>query len=252
MSNHWEFYYTAIDDQPVGILVDMGIAGVAPRTGLPQLVLLRIPLLQTDEHGLPTEESHALMDRVEDALEDGLEGIPAETDYVGRFTTQGSRVFFYYSSDASAVEAGLKSTMSAFPEFSVETRIESDPEWNQYFETLHPNEREEQVIANGHILQSLQNAGDHPEVVREVQHWVYFPNAEARGSFEQRVQQLGYQTTERQDQSVGPNPFSLCVSKPTSLEDMTINDVVLELFDLAQEYDADYTGWETSVQRSLA
>jgi len=249
MSDHWEFYYTGIDDHPAGILVDLGIVDDAPRAELGELVTLHLQLKRTDEYGMPPAEDVEPLDRVEDFLEEGLAELDAETDYVGRCTSQGLRVFFYYTSDPSAVEVCLKSTMATLPDFQCEVKTENDPEWSRYFEVLYPSDREQQIIGNAHVLANLQSAGDKPEIEREVVHWIYFPNPDLRANFQRIVQELGLETVEKQDQSVGDNPFSLCIGKVMSLDEIAINELVLELFDLAAENQGEYTGWETSVQR---
>ena len=42
--------------------------------------------------------------------------------------------------------------------------------------------------------------------------------------------------------------FALTIGRVSAVDFTTINDVVLELFDLAKEHDADYDGWEASVE----
>lgn len=252
MSDHWENYFTSVNSSAVAVLVDMGIAEEAPRAELGQLVMLRISLLSPDESGLAGKEEHEALDLLEDVLQDGLAELDCETDYVGRITMEGSRVMFYYTSDAPAVEASLRATMEAHPAYQVQLESEADPEWMRYFEMLFPSDRDQQLIGNAHILFNLEQAGDDHEIEREVAHWSYFPTADSRAAFEKAASTLGFQTIDHQDQATGGNPFSLCVSKVSAVDFGTINVIVLELFDLAEEHGGEYTGWETTVQRKRA
>ncbi|MDB5388062.1 MAG: hypothetical protein JWM11_3708 [Planctomycetaceae bacterium] len=249
MSDHWEFYFTRMDVSPVAILVDMGIAEEAPREELSQLVTLRISLLDPDEDGLPGQNEHETLDRLEDALQDGLAELDAETDYVGRMTMDGLRVMFYYTGDADEVAANLTTTMESYPDYQFQPQTEADPDWSRYFEMLFPSERDQQIIGNAHVLENLLQAGDNNEIERDVVHWTYFPTAETRRAFEQAIHELGYQTFDQQDQATGDNSFSIGFSKVSAVDFVTINNVVLELFDLAEEHHGEYTGWETSVQK---
>jgi len=249
MSDLWEYYYTGIDDQPAGILVDLGVGRDAPHSDLDQVVTLRIQLNRSDEYGFPVEEDIERLDIVEDQLEDGLETLSSPCLYVGRVTVQGTRTLYFYTSDPAAVQASLKSSMEQAPELKFEVASELDAEWSQYFDQLYPSDREQQIIGNIHVLESLQNAGDKPEIPRDVVHWTYFPNAEMRGQFEARAKELGFDVLDQQDQSVGENPFSLCIGKKHTLEEEVIHPLVLELYDLANEHQGEYTGWETAVVR---
>jgi uncharacterized protein (TIGR01619 family) len=249
MSDHWEFYFTVPQDAPAAILVDMGIADEAPRAELSQLVTLRIPVLNPDEHGLPNEDEHETLDRMEDALEEGLAELDNEVDYVGRITMSGSRVMFYYAADPAEVEASLKATMESYAPYEFELQTDADPEWSRYFEMLYPSDRDQQLIGNTHILESLQQAGDKNEIEREVIHWSYFPTAENRTAFETLIKERGYLKVDQQDQSTGDNPFSLGYSKISAIDFETMNETVLELYDLVDENNGEYAGWETTVQK---
>jgi regulator of RNase E activity RraB len=250
MSDHWEIYFTRVDVSPVAVLVDMGIADEAPREELGELVTLRISVLAPDEFGQPGAKEDETLDRLEDALQDGLAELDGETDYVGRMTMEGVRIMFYYTSEPAAVEACLRATMQTSPAYQHELLAEADPDWTRYFELLYPSERDQQIIGNSHILESLQQAGDNNDLEREVAHWTYFLDADSRSAFERAVHGLGYMTRDSRDQATGDNPFSLCISKVSAVNFETINGVVLELFDLAEAHNGEYTGWETTVQKT--
>jgi regulator of RNase E activity RraB len=61
--------------------------------------------------------------------------------------------------------------------------------------------------------------------------------------------QKGYKLVSQKDDAKGERKFGLMLSKVHTVDFGTINDVVLELFDLAGECSGDYDGWETSVEK---
>ena len=62
--DHWEIYVSYVDDHPAVILVDVGIAQVAPLEDKPVLVWLWVHVQAPDEEGFPTEEEDMKLNEI--------------------------------------------------------------------------------------------------------------------------------------------------------------------------------------------
>jgi regulator of RNase E activity RraB len=102
---------------------------------------------------------------------------------------------------------------------------------------------------NGRVLSSLKKNGDNHLIKREVEHWIYFDFAENRDRFHHAASKLGFKVASQSDDAPEPRRFGISVMHNTSVDYNTINDAVLQLFDLSNEFNGEYDGWETSVRR---
>lgn len=51
--------------------------------------------------------------------------------------------------------------------------MSSDPDWEEYLDFLYPDEYSYQCIQNRRVVMSLEENGNDPEILREVDHWLY-------------------------------------------------------------------------------
>jgi regulator of RNase E activity RraB len=82
---------------------------------------------------------------------------------------------------------------------------------------------------------------------REVDHYIYFNDSNNRNEFKKEILDLGYEVTNEGKKEDYDNPFSLIITRLDSVTHNDINDITAELFDLAEEHDGIYDGWETKV-----
>ncbi len=248
MSENWDFFFCHVENQPASIFVNLGIREEAPIAGLEQLVWLRVPLLHPTEDGLIDDNEQEKLSDLEDALESAIGEQSEIMQYVGRITTGGNRDFFIYTANLLATESTLSTALVPFSEYEVEVDTKDDPDWSAYVEFLYPNEREMQMIQNGRVISQLEEHGDQLEVPREVCHWIYFPSTEDRAGYLSAAEELGYRPTNiSHDEEADSNPYGLTLARDDAVDFVSINNVVLELFDLAQEYNGNYDGWETPI-----
>ena len=113
----------------------------------------------------------------------------------------------------------------------------------------YPSPRAYQTIMNHRVLGSLEQHGDQHDIERVVTHWIYFDTAADRDRFMAAALQKGYKLVAQNNDAKGERKFGITLSKVHAVDFRTINDVVLELFDLAGECAGEYDGWETSVEK---
>jgi regulator of RNase E activity RraB len=249
MSDEWDFYACQVDGNPASIFIDLGIRNRAPLPNMTELAWLRLYMRQPREDGLSSKEEFGRLNEIEEALNTAAIGNDATLVYVGRNTSDGCRDFYFYGANGVQAECQLSSAMVPFPEYEFETGSRSDPGWSVYFTFLFPSKRSYRMILNNRVLETLASHGDKHEIERQVQHWIYFTSPHDRDRFYFTASQQGYRLVDKRDDSDGERPFALQVERLNAVDPTTIHNAVLELFDLAQECNGDYDGWETSVEK---
>lgn len=109
------------------------------------------------------------------------------------------------------------------------------------------NDRELQIAASRALCERLEARGDARTMVREIDHWAYFPSAANRCYFIETSLAAGLRlrgTSEPMGpwESYGAQVFHLDVPSDEAMEQVT-----LLLYDLADAAGGDYDGWETRV-----
>jgi hypothetical protein len=249
MSDDWDFYLCHVEDKPASIFVDLGIRADAPVAELLEMTWLRLYLLRPRDDGLPANEEFADLCEIEDALTAAIGSEELTIAYVGRNSSDGRRDFFFYSPSGIATEAHLSLALAPFPNYQYETGSKPDPQWQTYFDFLYPDKRCYQTISNERVLRALETHGDVHSIPREVQHWIYFRRSADRDSFADAALQMGYGISSKSDDGPEYGKFALIISRINAVDHVTINDSVLELFDLSTRFNGAYDGWETSVKK---
>ncbi len=250
MSDSWDFYFCQVDDHPASIFVDLGIHDDVPVADLSDMAWLRLYMRRPREDGLYGKEEYDRLIEIEDALTGALPNAETEIAYVGRNTSNGCRDFYFYAANGTQAENCLSMAMVPFPEYEFDVGSRTDADWTIYREFLYPTPRAYQTILNHRVLTSLEKSGDHHDIEREVTHWIYFQSADDRDRYLNAAIQKGYKVVALdEDAEREERQFGLRVSRSHAVDFRTIDDAVLELFDLAGECGGDYDGWETSVEK---
>lgn len=246
MSQDWDFYFCQVEGMPASLFVDLGIRENVPVAGATEFAWLRVRLNHPRPDGLSADAEFDRLAEIEDALEAVDCGDDTELHYVGRNTCGGCRDFYFYTSNPHQAQTCLSAAMVTFDEYEFETGTRPDPEWSAYLEFLYPSERDRQMILNGRVLQNLEEHGDRHKIQREVTHWAYFNSNDDRARFVAGAEQRGYELLGQSQSEAGR--FGTRISRVDAIDYNSINAVVLELFDLAQQCNGEYDGWETSVE----
>jgi regulator of RNase E activity RraB len=85
---------------------------------------------------------------------------------------------------------------------------------------------------------------------RVVSHWACFKSSVERAEFVANAVRLDFRVADEHkiDDPETPYPFSVMLERIDHVDFNSINDVTIQLFRLAQEFNGDYDGWETSVE----
>ena len=246
MSDDWDFYLCAVDDQAASIFLDLGVAAEAPLPGLRHLAWVRVTLRSPRPDGLSSQEEFETLSRLEDHLTGRLAEDRA-TVYVGRCTTGGCRDFHFYVSDPRDWDMRVASAMAAHPEYEAESGSQDDPEWRTYFGFLHPSPEDLAVIRNRRVCLALQQHGDTLTAPREIDHWAYFPDESARARFVREVEALGFAVRDTNHIDGSERPFGIQFFRVDTPDLETIDDLTVPLEHAAREQGGEYDGWESQV-----
>lgn len=244
--SHWELYVTYVDDNPAVLMVDIGIAELAPISEKPFLVWLRVDVINPDEERFPTEEEDIRLNEIEDAATESF--AEADVRYVGRITSDGVREFYFYTADPEQFRDSVTTVMSEFPEYTFEADFAEDPEWTHYRDVLYPSPEDLQQIENQHIINRLYQAGDSLTTPRRIDHYANFKTSEDRESFISAAEALGYEAASRPDRpDTTEFPYAVGLLRVDPVDGETIDRITFELFDLAREHGGEYEGWGSEV-----
>lgn len=248
MDGDWDFYFCRVNDSLASIFLDLEARSSAPDASRPWLLWVFVEMHAPREDGLSTSEEASTLNEIEDRITSALSA-SCDARSVGRITSAGRREFYYYAHSSDDIEATVAQAMSPYPHYTYEVGSQRDEEWSQYLELLYPSPAEYQVIQNRRVVKSLVQHGDPLTVPRPVRHWVYFRTMEQRMAFVDRVRQEGF-TVPAEGLSEDPaaeRPFGATVERVDSVDQESIDQVVLALHAFAAECGGEYDGWETQV-----
>ena len=109
------------------------------------------------------------------------------------------------------------------------------------------SDREQHMAASRAMCETLEASGDARTIVREIDHWAYFPCPDSRARFVEAALEAGLRlrgTSEPMGlwETYGAQVYHLDVPS-----DEAIDAVTLLLLDLAANAGGDYDGWETRI-----
>ncbi|MFH6986622.1 ribonuclease E inhibitor RraB [Flavobacterium collinsii] len=106
-----------------------------------------------------------------------------------------------------------------------------------------------QIDANLGVINSLRNAGDKLTASREVFHWIYFKDEKQRKNYLTEVSKKGFELVSS-DKINDKFPYQLQIKRIDKVDENSVNDYVIYLWEKAIEYNGDYDGWETSIEKT--
>ncbi len=243
----WICYLRFEQGPPATVVVDLAAQSQAQEEPFPCCITLRLQLEKVDTYGFPTPEEQQRYTEAEDALIETLDA-HGGCRHVGSTTGQGRRCLCWYGREDADLENVIRQVMSRFPHLQYEMQTQPDPQWTHYRQLL-PTAAEYRVFLDDQVLHQLREMGDQAEVPRNVDHWVYFPDAESRQQFSQRAQKYGFQVKSQRDDAQRRLPFELVVHHTIPMETAQVHETTLRLLTLAEKFGGQYDGWETSIQR---
>lgn len=249
MSDQWDFYFARVNDKLASLFVDLGVGNSAPDTSNPWLLWAWVYFSAPREDGLSSSQEAPLLVQIEESLAEAVRDA-TEGALVGRITADGRREFYFYAPSFVGFEDAVARGMEPFPNYQWESGSKHDPDWQQYLRVLYPSPRDMQRMMNRHVIEQLMKHGDSLEKERPVFHWAYFRSEQGRSQFAAAVRDLGYTITNEHKRDDHPYPFGAAFERVDRVDWDSINQVTLELFELARSCAGKYDGWETSVEKA--
>jgi len=246
MNENFRPYLCNVNNKPASIMVDLKLVEEVPIAAKPWLLWLWIYMQSPRADGLSSSEEAPTLWKMEDAL---LEQVCLDGRILlcGRITTDGKREFYFYAEKPVGFQEAVAQAMEAYPAYKWELGDQSDSGWKHYLDVMYPSRTDLEKIKNGDLLDVVSKKGDILTIPRKVLHWIYFSSREHRAACSDATKRSGFAIESEFDHPGGERPFSLCVARTQPIRQNEIDTTVLELLDLAEQFDGDYDGWETPV-----
>lgn len=245
----WDFYFSNVDDIIGSFYVDLGLSKIAPVKDKPNLVWISLKMNNAREDGLSSNEESETLYAIEDRIQNYI--LKNHTAfYAGRLTSNSTRDFYFYFGETTLYDRTISEAMVAFPSYSYDFGSKEDPEWSTYSDFIYPNPKQFQSIQNRKVVDNLEENGDPLTKERQVDHWIYFNTRNDRENFLIKIKDEGFKIiNEDFDKESSDFPYSLQIARVDKVDIDSVNDYILNLWDLADECNGNYDGWETSVEK---
>jgi len=245
----WEFYFSNVNDTLGSIFVDLGLRKVAPLTDKPNVVWVSIKMNNPREDGLSSQEESAILGEIEDAL---VRKVTSRHNsiYVGRLTSAGNRELYFYFGETTLYDKTISDVMVAYPEYQYDFGAKEDREWGGYFDFLYPLPQQFQSIQNRRVIDQLEKGGDKLTKSRDVFHWIYFKTDSDREKFIEKIKNDNFTIVDKgNNKSLGEFSYSLQIKRVDKVDQSSVDEYVIYLWEIAYEIGGDYDGWETSIEK---
>ncbi|PKV62770.1 DUF695 domain-containing protein [Pontibacter ramchanderi] len=246
----WEVYFCDINERPACISVDLAYEHMAPIPEKDRAFELVVALQQPDADGFPEDEAEwEQLEAIEEALVEALQN-SLQAAFVGKLLHDGKRSFYFYSAQEALPEVIATNVMQQFPAYTFATNNLHDPDWGLYLDFLFPEPADMQSIRNSRILRMMEEQGDEHHIPRPVSHFISFATEANRADFKRAAEAAGYTLVqEGKNQNESDVPYSLVVAKVLPVTEEEIHTITVELWQMAEEFEGVYGGWQAQVVR---
>lgn len=244
MDDTWHTFPASMGDDQAWITYNHSYADKALTDKRNSHLGIQTDIQNPTADGMPQNEEFAALNSFDDSLIEGINQLGGI--YVGRITVAGKRYFYYYLDTPKEVVDKLIDKIADQTAYPIRYYYEEDPDKKNYWNDLYPTEDDWQVIKDLQVLDTLTENGDVADKSREVNHWAYFPTADAAKAFANWVSVNKYLLIEETKVEEG---FGVHYSHRGTmlLHDITHYSILSAR--KARELGGDYDGWETSIER---
>ena len=246
LPQNWDFFMCRIEGAPASIRTNLALIEVAPLEGLTQRLQFCIKMQNPRPDGLSSNEEYPILCDIEDAIGDKAESTGAVS--AGVVKSDGFLELWFYTQNAEALAKTCEEALQAFEGYQSGYNIAEDPEWEDYFGFLYPDEFSYQTMQNRKVLMQLEKNGDKMEVPREIDHFFYFKEAAQQQAFAKEAEAKGFKVRFNNDEFVEDRkaegkeyPYMVEATREDS--PLAINDIVWDLLELASPFEGNYDGW---------
>ena len=246
LPQNWDFFMCRIEGAPASIRTNLALIEVAPLEGLSQRLQFYIKMQNPRPDGLSSNEEYPILCDIEDAIGDKAEAIGAIL--AGVVKSEGFLELWFYTQNVEALAKTCEDALQTFEGYQSGYNIAEDPEWEDYFGFLYPDEFSYQTMQNRKVLMQLEKNGDKMEVPREIDHFIYFKEAAQQQAFAKEVEAKGFKVRFNDDEFVEERkaegkeyPYMVEATREDS--PLAIDDIVWDLLELASPFEGNYDGW---------
>ena len=246
LPQNWDFFMCRIEGAPASIRTNLALIDIAPLEGLTQRLQFYIKMQKPRPDGLSSNEEYPILCDIEDALGDKAEAIGAVLAGVVR--SEGFLELWFYTQNAEALAKTCEDALQTFEGYQSGYNIAEDPEWEDYFGFLYPDEFSYQTMQNRKVLMQLEKNGDKMEVPREIDHFIYFKEAAQQQAFAKEAEAKGFKVRFNDDEFVEERkaegkeyPYMVEATREDS--PLAIDDIVWDLLELVSPFEGNYDGW---------
>ena len=246
LPQNWDFFMCRIEGAPASIRTNLALIEVAPLEGLTQRLQFYIKMQNPRPDGLSSNEEYPILCDIEDAIGDKAEATGAVS--AGVVKSEGFLELWFYTQNAEALAKTCEEALQAFEGYQSGYNIAEDPEWEDYFGFLYPDEFSYQTMQNRKVLMQLEKNGDKMEVPREIDHFIYFKEAAQQQAFAKEAEAKGFKVRFNDDEFVEDRkaegkeyPYMVEATREDS--PLAIDDIVWDLLELASPFEGNYDGW---------
>ena len=246
LPQNWDFFMCRIEGAPASIRTNLALIEVAPLEGLTQRLQFCIKMKNPTPEGFPSNEEYPILCAIEDAIGEKAEAAGAVL--VSVIKSEGVLELWFYCDNAETLVDICQKTLGNFEGYLYQDFSVEDPEWEDYFDFLYPDEFSYQTMQNRKVLMQLEKNGDKMEVPREIDHFIYFKEAAQQQAFAKEAEAKGFKVRFNDDEFVEDRkaegkeyPYMVEATREDSPLD--IDDIVWDLLELASPFEGDYDGW---------
>ena len=246
LPQNWDFFMCHIEGAPASIRTNLALIEVAPLEGLSQRLQFYIKMQNPRPDGLSSNEEYPILCDIEDAI--GEKAGATGAVLAGVVRSEGFLELWFYTQNAEALAKTCEEALQTFEGYQSGYNIAEDPEWEDYFGFLYPDEFSYQTMQNRKVLMQLEKNGDKMEVPREIDHFFYFKEAAQQQAFAKEAEAKGFKVRFNDDEFVEDRkaegkeyPYMVEATREDSPLD--IDDIVWDLLELASPFEGNYDGW---------
>ena len=246
LPQNWDFFMCRIEGAPASIRTNLALIEVAPLERLSQRLQFYIKMQNPRPDGLSSNEEYPILCDIEDAI--GEKAGATGAVLAGVVRSEGFLELWFYTQNAEALAKTCEEALQTFEGYQSGYNIAEDPEWEDYFGFLYPDEFSYQTMQNRKVLMQLEKNGDKMEVPREIDHFFYFKEAAQQQAFAKEAEAKGFKVRFNDDEFVEDRkaegkeyPYMVEATREDS--PLAIDDIVWDLLELASPFEGNYDGW---------
>lgn len=241
----WEMYTCEMGGEKCMVFARVDLMKEIPDPLRPILVLVNLDVKSRRADGWTDEPETSFLQQVEMNFEAAL-AKKWNAVYVARYTKGGRRTMAYHVPQKPTREA-LEPVINKYANgYTFDMEVYDDPDWENYRETLYPNEIAWLEIGNRPVLDRLTNAGDPLTPERHTLHWLNFHEREERDEFIKALESspIRFDVIEALEPNADSPKFSVRLEHQCAMRTWDLIGAQLPIIRLAQEFRGEYDGFE--------